>query len=163
MATSRNSSRSSRGPMPAGARSDPDDPPLIPGGRAEPKAGAKAKPADRTAKAAGPDAVDGVAASKPGPRKRAAAPARRDAEPMREEAEPMRRDTEPMRRDGEPVRQEAAGEAPEGERLPDEQRQRRIAEAAYRKAQERGFSGDRQLDDWLEAEREHDGSDNRSR
>ena len=44
-------------------------------------------------------------------------------------------------------------EAP-GERLSDAERQRRIAEAAYRKAQERGFGGDRQLDDWLEAERE---------
>jgi hypothetical protein len=40
--------------------------------------------------------------------------------------------------------------------MSDEERQRRIAEAAYRKAQERGFSGDRQLDDWLDAEREHD-------
>ena len=43
----------------------------------------------------------------------------------------------------------------DAERLSDAERQRRIAEAAYRKAQERGFSGDRQLDDWLEAEREH--------
>jgi hypothetical protein len=45
--------------------------------------------------------------------------------------------------------------APTGERLSDEERQRRIAERAYRKAQERGFSGDRHLEDWLEAEREH--------
>ena len=45
---------------------------------------------------------------------------------------------------------------PPGERMSDEERQRRIAERAYRKAQERGFGGDRHLDDWLEAEREHD-------
>ncbi len=44
-----------------------------------------------------------------------------------------------------------------GARLSDEERQRRIAEAAYRKAHERGFSGDRHLEDWLEAEREVDG------
>jgi hypothetical protein len=43
-------------------------------------------------------------------------------------------------------------------RMSDEERQRRIAERAYRKAQERGFAGDRQLEDWLEAEREHDQS-----
>lgn len=49
---------------------------------------------------------------------------------------------------------EADGQ-PAGGRLSDEERQRRIAEAAYRKAEERGFRGDRQLDDWLEAEREH--------
>jgi hypothetical protein len=45
---------------------------------------------------------------------------------------------------------------PQGQRLSDEERQRRIAEAAYRKAQERGFDGDRHLEDWLEAERELD-------
>jgi hypothetical protein len=33
-------------------------------------------------------------------------------------------------------------------------RTRRIAEAAYFKAQQRGFGADRALDDWLEAERE---------
>jgi hypothetical protein len=53
----------------------------------------------------------------------------------------------------EPV-QAAAG--PAGERMSDAERQRRIAERAYHKAQERGFGGDRHLDDWLEAEREHD-------
>ena len=63
-------------------------------------------------------------------------------------------------KDETPVPEQAtsgAGRAPEprGERLSDEERQRRIAEAAYRKAEERGFRGDRQLDDWLEAEREH--------
>ena len=47
-----------------------------------------------------------------------------------------------------------AGSSGDDQRMSDEERQRRIAEAAYRKAQERGFSGDRQLDDWLEAERE---------
>jgi hypothetical protein len=47
-------------------------------------------------------------------------------------------------------------------RVSDEERQRRIAEAAYRKAQERGFTGDRQLDDWLEAEREHNEAQRRS-
>jgi len=47
-------------------------------------------------------------------------------------------------------------------RMSDEERQRRIAERAYRKAQERGFAGDRQLDDWLEAEREHNEAEGRS-
>ena len=46
--------------------------------------------------------------------------------------------------------------------MSDEERQRRIAERAYRKAQERGFAGDRQLDDWLEAEREHNAAERRS-
>jgi hypothetical protein len=50
----------------------------------------------------------------------------------------------------------------EGGRMSDEERQRRIAERAYQKAQERGFAGDRQLDDWLEAEREHNASEGRS-
>lgn len=50
---------------------------------------------------------------------------------------------------------------PDG-RMSDEERQRRIAERAYRKAQERGFAGDRQLDDWLEAEREHNAAERRS-
>lgn len=36
----------------------------------------------------------------------------------------------------------------------DEERRKRIAEAAYYRAQGRGFSGDQQLDDWLAAERE---------
>ena len=36
----------------------------------------------------------------------------------------------------------------------DEQWQKRIAEAAYYRSLRRGFSGDHQLDDWLEAERE---------
>lgn len=35
-----------------------------------------------------------------------------------------------------------------------EQRRKRIAEAAYYRAQGRGFTGDHQLDDWLAAERE---------
>lgn len=48
-----------------------------------------------------------------------------------------------------------------GERMSDEERQRRIAERAYRKAQERGFTGDRHLEDWLEAEREHKESEGR--
>jgi hypothetical protein len=48
-----------------------------------------------------------------------------------------------------------------GERLSDAERQRRIAERAYQKAQERGFAGDRQLEDWLEAEREHNESERR--
>jgi len=51
---------------------------------------------------------------------------------------------------------------PTGERMSDEERQRRIAEAAYRKAQERGFDGDRHVEDWLEAEREHDASAGRA-
>jgi hypothetical protein len=49
---------------------------------------------------------------------------------------------------------------PDG-RMSDEERQRRIAERAYLKAQERGFAGDRQLDDWLEAEREHNEAEGR--
>ena len=36
----------------------------------------------------------------------------------------------------------------------DEERRKRIAEAAYYRAQGRGFRGDHQLDDWLAAERE---------
>ena len=48
-----------------------------------------------------------------------------------------------------------------GERLSDAERQRRIAERAYQKAKERGFAGDRQLEDWLEAEREHNESERR--
>lgn len=44
----------------------------------------------------------------------------------------------------------------EGGRMSDEERQRRIEEAAYYKAKERGFGEDRRLDDWLEAERELD-------
>ena len=36
----------------------------------------------------------------------------------------------------------------------DEERRKRIAEAAYYRAQGRGFRGDQQLDDWLAAERE---------
>jgi len=44
----------------------------------------------------------------------------------------------------------------QGQRMSDEERQRRIADAAYRKAQERGFDGNREIDDWLEAEREVD-------
>lgn len=43
-----------------------------------------------------------------------------------------------------------------GERLDAEARRQRIAELAYRKAEQRGFHGDRDLDDWLEAEREVD-------
>jgi hypothetical protein len=34
------------------------------------------------------------------------------------------------------------------------ERRRHIAEAAYYKAERRGFDGDRALDDWIEAERE---------
>jgi hypothetical protein len=49
-----------------------------------------------------------------------------------------------------------AAAVPAGERMSDAERQRRIAERAYHKAKERGFGGDRHLDDWLEAEREHD-------
>ena len=35
-----------------------------------------------------------------------------------------------------------------------EERQKRIAEAAYYRSERRGFTGSSQLDDWLEAERE---------
>jgi len=54
-----------------------------------------------------------------------------------------------------------AGSAGDGQRMSDEERQRRIAERAYRKAQERGFAGDRHLEDWLEAEREHNEGERR--
>ena len=36
----------------------------------------------------------------------------------------------------------------------DDERRRQVSEAAYYKAERRGFSGDRALDDWVEAERE---------
>jgi len=64
----------------------------------------------------------------------------------------------------EPAREQgsvAAGAT--GSRMSDEERQRRIAERAYQKAQQRGFAGDRQLDDWLEAEREHKESEGRQK
>jgi hypothetical protein len=38
--------------------------------------------------------------------------------------------------------------------LNDAERRRQISEAAYYRAERRGFSGDRALDDWVEAERE---------
>ena len=38
--------------------------------------------------------------------------------------------------------------------MQDEERRQRIAEAAYYKAQQRGFDIGRALDDWIEAERE---------
>jgi hypothetical protein len=37
-----------------------------------------------------------------------------------------------------------------------EDRQQRIAEAAYYRAERRGFLADNELEDWLEAEREFD-------
>ena len=37
-----------------------------------------------------------------------------------------------------------------------EDRQSRIAEAAYYRAERRGFGGNHELEDWLEAEREFD-------
>ena len=64
----------------------------------------------------------------------------------------------------EPAREHGSGPAGStGGRVSDEERQRRIAERAYQKAQERGFAGDRQLDDWLEAEREHKESEGRQK
>ena len=38
-------------------------------------------------------------------------------------------------------------------------RQQRIAERAYARAEGRGFAGNQDLDDWLEAEREIDAAD----
>ena len=38
-------------------------------------------------------------------------------------------------------------------------RQQRIAERAYARAEGRGFSGNQDLEDWLEAEREIDAAD----
>lgn len=42
------------------------------------------------------------------------------------------------------------------QRIPQEERQRMIAEAAYFRAMQRGFSGGDPVDDWLVAEREID-------
>ena len=38
----------------------------------------------------------------------------------------------------------------------DQDRQRRISEGAYYRAERRGFAADKELEDWLEAERELD-------
>jgi hypothetical protein len=43
------------------------------------------------------------------------------------------------------------------ERETADERRRRIAEAAYYNAERRGFEGNREMDDWLQAEREIDG------
>ncbi len=43
-----------------------------------------------------------------------------------------------------------------GEPLSAAERYRRIAEGAYFRAEARGFAGDRQIDDWLAAERDID-------
>ena len=51
--------------------------------------------------------------------------------------------------DGMPEKVEAGGVGPE-------ERQRLIAEAAYRRAEQRGFVPGAELDDWLEAEAEVD-------
>jgi hypothetical protein len=42
-------------------------------------------------------------------------------------------------------------------------RQRRIAEAAYRRAERRGFAPGNDVQDWLEAEKEIDGQSNANR
>jgi hypothetical protein len=42
-------------------------------------------------------------------------------------------------------------------------REQRIAEAAYWRAERRGFQPGHELDDWLEAEREHDARQNEPR
>ena len=44
-----------------------------------------------------------------------------------------------------------------------ESREARIAEAAYWRAERRGFTPGRELDDWLEAEREIDGEQDKER
>jgi hypothetical protein len=49
-----------------------------------------------------------------------------------------------------PPSEGATGIEPEA----DERRRRRIAERAYRRAEQRGFAPGRELDDWLAAERE---------
>jgi Protein of unknown function (DUF2934) len=41
-------------------------------------------------------------------------------------------------------------------RLTPQERHRRISELAYRRAEQRGFVGGNELEDWLEAEREVD-------
>ena len=40
--------------------------------------------------------------------------------------------------------------------MDNDERHRKVAEAAYYRAQQRGFSGSSELEDWLEAEREFD-------
>ena len=49
-----------------------------------------------------------------------------------------------------------AAQAQSAPGLSPEQRQQRIAEAAYLIAEQRGFGGNRELDDWLQAEAEVD-------
>ena len=100
---------------------------------------------DGDARSAGKTRRGSAAGTRPAPKPRSKPAARPPSSPADPVAEPA----------GAPL---AAGGQPGGERLSDEERQRRIAEAAYRKAEERGFGGDRQLDDWLEAEREHNNS-----
>ena len=48
----------------------------------------------------------------------------------------------------------AAGAPRGGQQISQQERQRMIAEAAYFRAMQRGFSGGDPLDDWLVAERE---------
>ena len=49
-----------------------------------------------------------------------------------------------------PINQDAV--APTRSEIPDEETRRRIAEAAYYRAQQRGFSPGYELEDWLAAE-----------
>ncbi len=51
-----------------------------------------------------------------------------------------------------------SGDGTSGKDLSPEERYRLIAEAAYRRAEERGFVGGDPVADWLEAEREVDGA-----
>ncbi len=42
--------------------------------------------------------------------------------------------------------------------MDNDERRRRVAETAYFRAQQRGFSGGQELEDWLEAEKELNGA-----
>jgi hypothetical protein len=76
-------------------------------------------------------------------------------------AEPQRRPpltTTPGERAGEDLTRSVSGNTIERSDLspgaPDETRERQIREAAYRRAEQRGFAPGAELDDWLAAERE---------
>jgi hypothetical protein len=53
-----------------------------------------------------------------------------------------------------PADEAGAQGAPASDDEPDEARRRRIAERAYRRAEQRGFAPGQELDDWLAAEAE---------
>jgi hypothetical protein len=121
-----------------------------------PKAAAPATPAAGATSPAGATQTTSKAAS---PRSRASV-----AMPTQSPAqEAVSRQARGRAADGATGTPQAGGGPEEGGRMSDEERQRRIAEAAYHKARERGFQGERHLEDWLEAEREIDEAQRRQR